>query len=111
MVIDGFSWTTDYFTRWVEVIPTKRETYKVVMEFLEDKIITRFGVPTKITTDNAKAFSSMELSTFCFNYGIVLSHSSNYYPQGNGLAESSNKNLMTIIKKIVGDNKKSWDKN
>jgi transposase InsO family protein len=59
-------------------------------------------VPSKITTDNAKAFSSAELSNFCFKYGIVLSHASNYYPQGNGLAESSNKNLMMIIKKIVG---------
>jgi hypothetical protein len=38
-----------------------------------------------------------------------LSHSSNYYPQGNGLAESSNKNLMNIVKKIVGENKKAWD--
>jgi transposase InsO family protein len=60
--------------------------------------------------DNAKAFISLELATFCFNYGIVLSHSSNYYPQGNGLVESSNKNLMTIIKKTMGDNKKSWDR-
>jgi transposase InsO family protein len=109
---NGFTWiltATDYFTKWVEAIPTKWATDKVVMDFLEDKIITRFGVPAKITTDNAKAFSSTELSSFCFKYGIVLSHSSNYYPQGNGLAESSNKNLMTIIKKTVGDNKKSWD--
>ena len=49
------------------------------------------------------------MSSFCFKYGIILSHSSNYYPQGNRLAESSNKNLMTIVKKIIGDNKKSWD--
>ena len=79
------------------------------MDFLEDRIITRFGVPARITTDNAKAFSSAEFSSFCFKYGITLSHSSNYYPQGNGQAESSNKNLMTIVKKIVGDNKRSWD--
>jgi transposase InsO family protein len=79
------------------------------MEFLEENIITHFRVPANIIIDNAKDFSSLELSTFCFNYGIVLSHSSNYYPQGNGLVESSNKNLMTIIKKMVGDNKKSWD--
>jgi hypothetical protein len=39
----------------------------------------------------------------------VLSHSSNYYPQGNGLAESSNKNLLNIIKKVMEENKKSWD--
>jgi transposase InsO family protein len=109
---NGYTWiitTTDYFTKWVEAIPTKSATDKVVMDFLEDRIITRFGVPAKITTDNAKAFSSTELSSFCFKYGIILSHSSNYYPQGNGLAESSNKNLMTILKKTVGDNKRSWD--
>jgi hypothetical protein len=79
------------------------------MDFLEDKIITRFGVPSKIGTDNAKAFCSAEMSSFCFKYGIILSHASDYYPQGNGQAESSNKNLMTIVKKIVGENKRSWD--
>jgi transposase InsO family protein len=93
----------------VEAIPTKKATEEVVMKFLEEKIITRFGVPAKITTDNAKDFSSMALNEFCFKYGIVLSHSSNYYPQGNGLAESNNKNIMNIVKKIVGENKKSWD--
>ena len=99
----------DYFTKWVESIPTKKATNKVIIDFLEDKIITRFGIPAKITNGNANAFRSLEFTSFCFKYGIILSHSSNYYPQGNGLSESSNKNLMTIIKKIVGDNKKSWD--
>jgi transposase InsO family protein len=110
---NGYRWiltATDYFTRWVESIPTKKATEEVVMNFLEDRIITRFGVPSKITTDNAKAFSSYALVEFCFKYGIVLSHSSNYYPQGNGLAESTNKNLMNILKKVVGENKKSWDR-
>jgi len=56
------------------------------MNFLEDWIITRFSASTNITTDNAKYFSALTLVGFCFNYGIILSHSSNYYPQGNGLA-------------------------
>jgi hypothetical protein len=77
---NGFRWiltAIDYFIRWVEAIRTKKATKKVVMDFLEDKIFTRFGALAKITTDNAKAFSSMELSTFCFNYDIFLSCSSN----------------------------------
>jgi hypothetical protein len=109
---NGYSWVliaTDYFTKWVEAIPTKSATEKVVMDFLEDRIITRFGVPSKIVTDNAKAFCSAEISVFFFKYGIILSHASDYYPQGNGQVESSNKNLMTIVKKIVGENKKTWD--
>lgn len=33
-----------------------------------------------------------------------------YYPQGNGLVESSNKSLVNIIKKLLETNKKSWHK-
>jgi hypothetical protein len=61
--------TTDYFTRWVEAIPTKKETEEVIMSFLEDRIITRFGAPTKITTDNAKDFSSLALENFSSSMG------------------------------------------
>eukprot|EP00253_Pinus_taeda_P021719 PITA_21719 len=43
---------------------------------------------------------------FCNKYHIILGHSTTYYPQGNGLAESSNKSLMNIIKKLLKDNKK-----
>jgi hypothetical protein len=80
------------------------------MKFLEENILTWFSVPAKITTDNTKYFILMALNDFFFKYGIVLSHSWNYYPQGNGLAESNNKNIMNIVKKIIGKNKKSWDK-
>jgi len=97
--------------KWVEAISTKAATNQVVMDFLEDKIITRFGVPAKIVTDNAKAFDSMALTSLCNKYGIILSHSSNYYPQGNGQAESSNKNLIRIIKRTMGNHKRDWDRN
>jgi hypothetical protein len=110
---NGYQWiltATDYFTRWVESIPTKKSTEEVVMKFLEERIITIFGALSKITTNNAKAFSSLALVEFGFKCGIILSHSSNYYPQGNGLAESSNKNLMNIIKKVVEEKKKAWDR-
>ena len=41
--------------------------------------------------------------------GIQLVHSTSYYPQGNGLAESSNKSLVRIIKKQLETNQKSRD--
>ena len=44
----------------------------------------------------------------CDSMGIKLVHSTSYYPQGNGLAESS-KSLIRIIKKLLDDNKKNWD--
>jgi hypothetical protein len=38
-----------------------------------------------------------------------LIHSTPYYPQENGLAESSNKSLIKLIKKLIEDNKRAWD--
>lgn len=51
---------------------------------------------------------SIRLIKFYHAYHIKLSHSTNYYPQGNGLAEYSNKSLIRIIKKLLEDNKKAW---
>jgi hypothetical protein len=99
---------TDYFTKWVEAIPTRKATDSVVIEFLEENILARFGCPRKIVTDNAQAFKSMAMISFCQKYNIILGHSTAYYPQGNGLAESSNKSLINIIKRVLKENKKSW---
>jgi hypothetical protein len=37
--------TIDYFTKWVEAIPTRRATDSVVIDFLEENILSRFGCP------------------------------------------------------------------
>ena len=47
---------------------------------------------------------------FFHKYHITLGHSTTYYPQGNGLAESSNKSFVKIIKNLHEDNKKTWNK-
>jgi hypothetical protein len=100
--------TTDYFTKWIEVVPTRQATDVVIIKFLETNILSRFGCPRKIITDNATTFKSKKMVEFCSKYQITLGHSTAYYPQGNGLAESSNKSLVNIIKKLLQDNKKSW---
>jgi hypothetical protein len=48
------------------------------------------------------------MSEFSLEKGIKLKYSASYYPQGNGLAESTNKNLIKIIKRTVVENHKNW---
>jgi hypothetical protein len=48
------------------------------------------------------------MSSFALEEGIKLKYSASYYPQGNGLAESTNKNLIKIIKRTVAENHKNW---
>jgi len=93
----------------VEAIPVRNATDSVVIKFIEESILSRFGFPTQIVTDNETTFSSVIMIQFFQKYQILLHHSTPYYPQGNGLAESSNKILGKVIKKTLVDHKKSWD--
>jgi transposase InsO family protein len=99
---------TDYFTKWIEAAPTMSDSHKVIISFLKD-IIAIFGCPSRIVTDNAASFKSEPLVKFCEQFEISLIHSTPYYPEGNGLEESSNKSLIKLIKRLLEDNKRAWD--
>eukprot|EP00253_Pinus_taeda_P004312 PITA_04312 len=101
---------TDYFTKWVEAIPLKTTNSEVIIEFIDHFIITRFGVPNALVFDNASYFSGNAMIEFAIKRGFKLKYSANYYPQGNGLAESTNKILVKIIKRTIEQNHKNWHK-
>eukprot|EP00253_Pinus_taeda_P023135 PITA_23135 len=101
---------TDYFTKWVEVVPLKIANSENIIEFIDQFIITRFGLPSTLMFDNASYFSGNAMTEFALKRGFKLKYSANYYPQGNGLAESTNKNLTRIIKRTVDQNQKNWHK-
>jgi hypothetical protein len=100
---------TDYFTKWIEAVPTRNVTHQVIMKFLYENILSRFDCPKRLVIDNATAFKSDALVDMCKSMGIQLVHSTPYYPQGNGLDESSNKSLIRIIRNLLEENKKNWD--
>jgi hypothetical protein len=96
---------TEYFMKWLEVVALKNVDYEDLIKFLKDNILSRFGVPDKCITYNGLIFIR---SKFCREYGIIMGQSSNYYPQGNGLAESTNKTLVQILKKTIDKNQRNW---
>jgi hypothetical protein len=98
---------TNYFTKWAEAIPLTHVNEKVVIQFIE-QLITRFCVPLVLVFDNANYFSSTLLTKFSLDKGIIIIYSANYYPQGNRVVESTNKNLVRILKKTVANNQRNW---
>jgi transposase InsO family protein len=94
---------TNYFTKWDEVVPLKHSTNDQVISFLENNFFSRFGPPLEIITDNGPAFISTKMTKFLANLGVKHFTSSSYYPQGNGKANSTNKNLVRIIKRLIED--------
>jgi hypothetical protein len=98
----------DYFTRWFEAAPLKVINTSQVISFLNSNIITRFDIPKCLVFDNDSYFSSLDMSAFGLEKWIKMKYSSSYYPQGNDLVESTNKNLIKIIKRTVSENHKNW---
>ena len=45
---------------------------------------------------------------FYLEKGIRIRYSSNYHPHGNGLAESTNKNLLKILKRTISVHHRDW---
>jgi hypothetical protein len=78
---------TNYFMKWAEAIPLTHVNEKVVIKFIEQQIIMRFSVPSVLVFDNASCFYSTLLKEFSLDKGIIIKYPSNYYPQGNGVAE------------------------
>ena len=71
--------TIDYFKIWLEEISCKNTYQEVVMEMIK-RLITQFGIPKTIISDNGSAFIGTNLSKFVSKYGIYWFFSSNYYP-------------------------------
>ena len=80
-----------------------------VILFVEYSIITRFGVPDSLVFYNSSYFSSVELTQFALEKGIRVRYSRNYHPHGNGLAESTNKNLLKILKRTISMYHRDWN--
>jgi transposase InsO family protein len=100
--------TTYYFTKWTEAVPLKHSKDEQVISFLEINIFSRFGLPLEIITDNGPTFISAKMTQFLAKLGVKHFTSSSYYPQVNWQAESTNKTLVRIIKRLIEDKPHQW---
>ncbi|XP_059650433.1 uncharacterized protein LOC132296237 [Cornus florida] len=108
---EGHHWVivaTDYFTKWVEAKACKTVDQQTVINFMEQHIIHRFGIPETLVLDNATVFRAADLLQFSHNMNIHMSASTLYYAQANGQAESLNKILIEIIEKMIKARPRRW---
>uniref|UniRef100_A0A2N9HPV0 RNA-directed DNA polymerase n=1 Tax=Fagus sylvatica TaxID=28930 RepID=A0A2N9HPV0_FAGSY len=69
----GYIWilaATEYFTKWVEAIPLRKATGAAVANFIREHIITRFGIPHKIISDNGTPFVNKDVREVLGHYRI-----------------------------------------
>ena len=99
---------TDYFTKWVEAEPLANIRDVDAKRFVWKNIVTRFGVPHTLFSDNGLQFDSKTFRGYCGGLGIMNGYSTPAYLQGNEQAEAVNKVIVNGLKKRLDDAKGKW---
>ncbi|KAL8167653.1 hypothetical protein V2J09_009152 [Rumex salicifolius] len=85
---------TDYFSKWAEVIPVKLVRAKEVVNFVRIHLIYRYGVPSKIISENALYFRNQLLVKQAEKFGFKHTFSSSYNPTSNDQVEAYKKSVL-----------------
>ena len=96
---------TDYFTKWVKGEPLGNIRDVDAKRFVWKNIVTRFGVPYALISDNGLQFDSKMFRRYCDELGITNKYSTPAYPQGNRQVEAVNKVIVNGLKKRLDDAK------
>ena len=77
----------DYFTKWTEAFPLPNQEAKIVAEKLVNEVISRFGAPERIHTDQGRNFKAELFKEMCNLFSIEKTTTMPYHPQSDGMIE------------------------
>ncbi|XP_074283410.1 uncharacterized protein LOC141607959 [Silene latifolia] len=86
----------------------RQVTEKEDISFIKKNIICRYGIPSETLYDNGSQFVGKNTIAFCAEWNINLVTSTPAYPKANGQAESSNKVVISCLKKKLKTKRGIW---
>ena len=98
----------DYVSKWVKAQACKKNDHKVVIRFLKEHILVRFGTPNAIISDGSTHFCNKPFESLMRKHGVNHKVTLAYHPQTNGQAELANRKIKQILEKTVNPNRKDW---
>ena len=96
----------DRFTRWCDAIPLQQSDALSVAKALLRHWISRFGVPTTITTDRGQQFESRLLKSLFQLLGTSRIRTTAYHPAANGMVERFHRQLKDSLR--ATENVSTW---
>ena len=100
----------DYYSKWIEVVPTQHKDAVTTANAFFLNVIARFGVPAEVISDNGGEFKA-EFHALCERFHIHHRFITPEVPWSNGLAERAVKTIKASLKKHAAEqhNARTWD--
>lgn len=98
----------DKFSKWTELIAMRKATTEGLKKALRERIVSRFGVPKALITDNGTQFTSRGFGKCLEELGIRHQLTAPYTPQENP-TERANRTVKTMIAQFAGEKQRTWD--
>jgi len=71
--------------------------------------VTKYGLPDILHSDQGRNFESCILKQTTAAFGVIKSHTTVYYPQGDGMVECLNRSLLQMLHVYV-ETQSDWEK-
>ena len=99
----------DYFSKWTEAFPMVNQEATTVAEILVRQVISRFGVPLSLHSDQGRNFESTVFSEMCRLLGVKKTRTTPLHPQSDSMVEKFNRTLEAQLSKFVDQHQRDWD--
>ena len=95
----------EYVTKWAKAKLVDTCYSEIAAKFIYENIITIFGCPLTLISDQGKHFINKTIKTLTNQFQIDHHRSIAYHPQSNGAIEAFNKTLTRGLTKICNADK------
>jgi len=93
----------------VEAFPIPDQTANTCAKILVNEVISRFGCPLDLHSDQGRNFESSIFKELCEVLQIRKTRTSPYHPQCNGQCERFNRTLLCMIRTSIDGRQELWD--
>uniref|UniRef100_A0A8P4FYZ8 Gag-Pol polyprotein n=1 Tax=Dicentrarchus labrax TaxID=13489 RepID=A0A8P4FYZ8_DICLA len=100
----------DMWSKWVEAFPARHQSSQVVAKALLTEIIPRWGIPTKLSSDNGAHFFNSAITQISDFLAIDLRRHCAYHPASGGAVERENGTLKSKLAKCCEETGLPWTK-
>ncbi|KAI9549992.1 hypothetical protein GHT06_007060 [Daphnia sinensis] len=88
---------SDYASRFVFTFPMKNQSAQTIASIMVNKLITKYGAPEIVLTDQGTNFLSNLVKEICKLFRIKQMKTTAYHPQTDGLVERFNRTLCDML--------------